>query len=138
MTTAATYENLMLGERIRRLREEGPLGRLSHDQLADKLGTSRQTVIGWEKHGRRPNQEYRELLAKLFDVPADTFMDGELDRRRLHGLADRLEELEAELERLGPQLRALAERVDRLESSTVAEHQDPTGTGLGGRGRDEQ
>ena len=117
----------MLGERIRHLREAGPHGRMSHDRLAEALGTTRQTVIGWEKHGRHPSPEYRQRLASFFEVDEDVFMDGELDRRRVQSLADRLEEVEAALEELGPLLAGLGDRVTALES------QGPSRTGRGDR-----
>ena len=131
MASAANLDNLMLddltlGERIRHLREHGRHGRLSHDRLADALGTTRQTVIGWEKHGRQPNQEYRKRLANFFGVAEEVIMDGPPDRERLRDLAVRLEELEAALEELGPLLARLGDRVTALES------QVPTRTGRGG------
>lgn len=119
--------NLQLGDRIRHLREAGPHGRLSHDRLAEALGTSRQTVIGWEKHGRQPGPEYRSRLARFFQVSEDVFMDAEPDRKQFQGIVDRLEEVEAALEELGPLLARLADRV------TVLETRGHSRTGRGGQ-----
>lgn len=143
MASAVASDNLTLGERIRLLRETGRHGRLSQDDLAEALGTTRQTVIGWEKHGRHPSPAYRERLAEFFGVPEETFRDGsevprlaDLDARlselEAERIADRLEELEAALEKLGPELR-------RLGSQALAEgRQGPTRTGQGGNGGGQQ
>ena len=71
---------MTLPERIRWLRLHGPAGRLSHDKFAELLGTSRQTVIGWER-GQEPRL-YAEKLAAFSDgygFPAEAFTkEGEL------------------------------------------------------------
>lgn len=55
----------------------------SHDKLAQRLGTSRQTIIRWEK-GSRPDLFYRTQLIEL-GVPEDLLerrvSQDELDRR---------------------------------------------------------
>lgn len=47
---------------------------LSQKELADLLGTTRDTVANWE-HGRgRPNIEMLALIARVFDTSADTLL----------------------------------------------------------------
>lgn len=51
-----------MGERIRRAREES---RLTQDELAARVGTTRQVVIGWEKgrHDPRPASRAKIVVA---------------------------------------------------------------------------
>lgn len=60
-----------LPDRIRRLREQTGL---SHDRIAERLGTTRQVVIRWEQGRNAPS---RESLRKLRDAFPDTFPDDE-------------------------------------------------------------
>lgn len=107
-------DDLPLRERIRWLRLHGRHGRLSHDRMADALGTTRQTVIGWEK-GARPKEESIRRLAAFFDKPADIFRAPATEAVTLHRLADRLEELESALERLLPLLGRVADLQEQLD-----------------------
>lgn len=65
----------------------------SDDKLGDQLGTSRQTVIGWRKHGRFP-EEYIDKLRDL-GVP-----DNLLRRVTREEVERRLRQVEAEVEEL--------------------------------------
>lgn len=88
--TCVELLTLPLAERIRWLRlREG-----SHDKLAARLGTSRQTVIGWEKGGR-PGPRYRARLAELTGCPPETFQPTEIDVAEWQTVNVRLEALEA-------------------------------------------
>lgn len=103
---------LPLHERIIWLRKrEG-----SHDKLAARLGTTRQTVIGWEK-GTQPNRGYREKLAELSGFPAEayrrTYEDETVVPRR------ELEDVHRELEEVHRRLEELAARLDRLEATLL-------------------
>lgn len=71
----------------------------SHDKLAVKLGTTRQTVIGWEK-GKQPNASYRKKLAVLSKFPADSFLRSGVEREVWALTENRLLELEALVARL--------------------------------------
>lgn len=61
-------------DRVRALRAKAG----SHDKLAAALGTSRQTVVRWEK-GAAPSLPYRVRLARLADASPDDFSYGQDD-----------------------------------------------------------
>lgn len=127
--TLDEFLTLTLPERIRWLHSEhGPRGKLSHDALAAVLGTTRQTVIGWEK-GREP-KKYADALADFSGFPAWAFR-----RREAEGAAhestgqlirfhdDRLERVEGDLAdalleqtKLTRRVTALQGRVRRIEA----------------------
>lgn len=69
----------------------------SHDKLAAKLGTTRQTVIGWEK-GAQPNRDYRAKLAAVSGFPAETFQRSAAEREVWALTERRLLALEARLD----------------------------------------
>jgi DNA-binding transcriptional regulator YiaG len=56
---------------------------LSHDRFADLLGTSRFTVIRWEKGQRLPRRLYRERLAALSGRRPDEYVEVDEDVRKL-------------------------------------------------------
>lgn len=76
---------LSLPERIIWLHgDDGPKGKMSHDTLAAELGTTRQTVINWEKRGGiEPGPKYREKLAEFSGYPAGAF-----SRREAEAMAE--------------------------------------------------
>lgn len=74
---------MSLAEEIERLRKAAG----SHDKFAAQLGTSRQTVIGWEK-GRWPRDYVSKLVAA--GIPAELFE--EEARRSVERRLDALEE----------------------------------------------
>lgn len=73
--TLQDFLTLTLPERIIWLHgPEGPHGKLSHDRFATQLGTTRQTVINWEKKaGIEPSSRYRKKLAELSGFPEEAF-----------------------------------------------------------------
>lgn len=73
--TLQDFLTLTLPERIIWLHStKGPHGKLSHDRFAERLGTTRQTVINWEKKaGIEPNSRYRKKLAEFSGFPEGTF-----------------------------------------------------------------
>lgn len=63
--------NNVLGDRIKKEREEKCL---SQEQLAEKLGLakeSRQTISAWESGKRKPTIDLLEKLSDLFDCDLD-------------------------------------------------------------------
>lgn len=93
----------------------------SHDKLAARLGTNRQTVIGWEK-GSQPNRRYRSLLAEVSGFPEELWQRTPAEQE-IWGLSEnRLRALEAadaerqqEIADLAQLVAELTVRVDRLE-----------------------
>lgn len=71
----------------------------SHDKLAALLGTTRQTVIGWEK-GAQPGARYRAKLATVSGFPAETFQRSAAEREVWALTESRLQALEARVDRL--------------------------------------
>lgn len=59
---------MRFGEKIRRLRTQNGL---TQEQLADMLGVTKRTIIGYERDGRHPKREIYNRLAEIFDVPVD-------------------------------------------------------------------
>lgn len=101
--TLDDFLTLPLPKRILWLHSDsGPRGAISHDKLAAELGTTRQTVIGWEG-GREPNRYYADRLAEFSGFPAWTFRRRESEEAVAEMFARRLGALEAEM----PLLRGL-------------------------------
>lgn len=109
---------LSLRKRIEWLRSaDGPFGKVvSHDTLAERLGTKRQTIINWER-GAVPKL-YADKLAALTGCPRETWLprqDEPLDR---DSSAVLLRELLATVETQGKEmtraLRGLAKEVRAL------------------------
>jgi len=104
---------LPLAERVKWLREKTG----SHDKLAKALGTSRQTIINWER-GAQPTRLLHALV-EFSGCPPETW------RRREAGAASpestdlRLRSLEATIEAAGKEtakaLGALTRAIERLE-----------------------
>ncbi len=99
----------------------------SLDKLAERLGTSRQTVIRWLK-GAEPNADYRVKLAVLADrAPADFANPPATSEREtaelLQQAVEELRVMQAEVaEQLRAQselLRVLAEVAARLEQAVA-------------------
>ena len=47
---------------------------LTQEQLAERLGVSRQTVSKWETGGGSPNLDSLQAVARLFDVSVDDLL----------------------------------------------------------------
>lgn len=108
---------LPLPKRIEWLRStDGPRGKLSHDKLAAALGTSRQTVIGWE-HGVEP-KKLAHRLAEFSGCPEAVWLRGDGGIVVQETTPDHLRELRATVEQQGRDmtraLRALAGDVRAL------------------------
>ena len=65
---------MMLGEKIWRLRESL---HMSQEELAEKLGVSRQTVSNWENDKAVLDAEKLAKLCAIFGVSADDMLSGE-------------------------------------------------------------
>ena len=68
------------GERIRREREKR---RLSQEDLAERMGVSRQAVGKWEADRSRPTREKLERLSALFDLPPEVWREEPPERAAL-------------------------------------------------------
>ena len=68
--------HMQLCDKIAKLRKRNGL---SQEELANKLGVSRQSVFKWECGENTPEIEKIKKLAKLFNVSFDTFLDDEKD-----------------------------------------------------------
>ena len=60
--------NLEIASRLVKLRKEKGF---SQEELADKLGISRQAVSKWERAEASPDTDNLILLARLYDVSLD-------------------------------------------------------------------
>lgn len=96
---------------------EGPRGKLSHDAFARILGTTRQTVINWER-GAEP-RAYAEKLAEFSGFPADAFLRrgaevaGEESSLRL--LRELRAAVDASAAATAESVEALARGIERIE-----------------------
>lgn len=60
--------NIFLSERIYELRKENGL---TQKQLAEKVGTTADSIYSWEKGRSEPSSDYLVRLADVFDVSVD-------------------------------------------------------------------
>ena len=68
------------GERIRQEREKR---KLSQEDLAERMGVSRQAVGKWEADQSRPTREKLERLSALFDLPPEAWQEEPPERASL-------------------------------------------------------
>ena len=61
----------MLGDKIRQHRK---LNHFSQEELAEKLGVSRQSISFWENNQTQPTVENIVVLAKLFHISTDELL----------------------------------------------------------------
>lgn len=64
---------MMLGENIRRLRSANGM---SQDELAERLGVSRQSVSKWENGSATPELDKLAAMAEIFHVTLDSLVYG--------------------------------------------------------------
>ena len=83
--------NCKIGETIRTLRLQN---KMTQEQLADRLGTSYQSVSRWENGVTYPDIEFLPAIARLFGVNLETLF-GQADeenckaiRRKIHSVAE--------------------------------------------------
>lgn len=80
--------------RLKELREERGL---SQQELAEKLGVTKNTIFVWEKGKRLPEDEWATFneLSFIFEVPYE-YIAGETDNRETHQIDKRDERIAAE------------------------------------------
>lgn len=69
---------MKLGEKLQRLRKQGGL---SQEELAGRLGVSRQAVSKWELGEAIPDTDNVVQLSRLFGVSCDYLLRDEVDQR---------------------------------------------------------
>lgn len=65
-----------LGKNILKLRKEN---RFSQEDLAEKIGVTRQTISNWELEETQPNPEQLKILSEIFSVSIDNLLDNNID-----------------------------------------------------------
>ncbi|MBO4953782.1 MAG: helix-turn-helix transcriptional regulator [Clostridia bacterium] len=70
-----------LGEHIQQYRKES---RLSQEELAEKVGVSRQAVSKWESNQSVPDLEHILTMSELFGVSVDELLKGKRDNPSGH------------------------------------------------------
>lgn len=76
---------MTLGQRLYQLRKDK---NLSQEELADRLGVSRQSVSKWETDASYPEPEKLVAIASFYHVSVDFLLrgeDAEPDREPRHG-----------------------------------------------------
>ena len=61
-----------MGEKIKDLRKKS---NISQEELAEKVGVSRQSVTKWESDAGLPDIDNLKALATLFNISIDEFLD---------------------------------------------------------------
>ena len=64
-----------LGNKILKLRKEKGY---SQEELAEKLGVTRQTISNWEPSSTHPNPEQLKGLSKILNVSIDELLDNDI------------------------------------------------------------
>lgn len=67
------------GEYLKKLRTEN---KLSQEQLAEKLGLSRQSISKWEQGTSTPDIENFSKLAQIYKVSVDSLLKAEPDKEK--------------------------------------------------------
>lgn len=67
---------MRLGENILKLRKEN---KLSQEDLAEKVGVTRQTISNWELGETEPTPKQLKVLSKTFNVSIDKLLDNDVD-----------------------------------------------------------
>ena len=111
--------SLPLPKRVEWLRKK--IG--SHDKMAAKLKTSRQTVIGWE-HGAEPKR-YADKLAEISGFPREAWLRREGETLAVETSLGLLRSLRAQLDETAETtalaLRDLSDGVERIEARLPGE-----------------
>ena len=66
---------MKFGNKLVKLRKEH---KLSQEDLADKLGVSRQTISNWELNVTKPDVEYIKKISKVFSISIDEILDNDV------------------------------------------------------------
>jgi len=81
--------NMTIGEKIQYIRKDN---KLSQEQLAEKLGVSRQAISKWELGDSIPDIEKIALLSKIYNVTTDSIILDTVD------LDDHIQEIDVPVE----------------------------------------
>ena len=63
---------MTLGEKIKDLRKAASI---TQEELAEKIGVSRQAVTKWESDVGMPDVENLKIIATLFNITVDELLD---------------------------------------------------------------
>lgn len=66
---------MKFGNKLVKLRKEN---KLSQEELADKLGVSRQTISNWELGVTKPDIDYMKRISKIFCISIDEILDNDV------------------------------------------------------------
>ena len=82
--------NIEIANRLQKLRKENGY---SQEELADKLGISRQAVSKWERAESSPDTDNLIVLARLYNISLDELLnDSESDEEIRERVIDRGQE----------------------------------------------
>ncbi len=93
----------MFGSQLQKLRKEKGL---TPEELAARLGISRQTVYNWEKNEVYPPVETIRQLAKLFGCSTDHLLACDAEYRSLIEITDVTEEQNAHIQMIAEDYRS--------------------------------
>ena len=79
----------MLGDKIYNLRKNR---KISQEEFAEILNTSRQAVSKWERNEAKPDIDKLILIAKLFNVSIDYLLDFEISASTIDSFIDELKD----------------------------------------------
>lgn len=79
----------MLGDKIYNLRKNR---KISQEEFANILNTSRQAVSKWERNETKPDIDKLILIAKLFNISIDYLLNYEIDDSNVEDFTNKLEE----------------------------------------------
>lgn len=65
-----------LGKNILKFRKEK---NFSQEDLAEKIGVTRQTISNWELRETQPTPEQLKVLSQIFNVSIDNLLDNNID-----------------------------------------------------------
>ena len=96
----------MFGSQLQKLRKEKGL---TPEELAARLGISRQTVYNWERNEVYPPVETIRQLAKLFGCSTDHLLACDGEYRSLIEITDVTEEQNAHIQMIAEDYRSKAD-----------------------------
>ena len=78
----------MLGDKIYSLRKNR---KISQEEFAEILKTSRQAVSKWERNESKPDIEKLIIIAKLFNISIDYLLSFEINYSNINDILKKLE-----------------------------------------------
>ena len=67
---------MTLGEKLVNLRKQH--NKMTQEELAEKLGITRQTIFNWESNQTKPDLDQLKGLSKLYKISIDELVDNEI------------------------------------------------------------